>query len=259
MPQPITTFRRYELELKSAMTKCMDSPSSKAVHRLRSTTRRLEATLELLILTAGLTALSAKSKAFRKSLGKLRRTAGHVRDLDVHLELLAANKAASDMDRLKHDLAAARTKKSVNLQHRIKKDKHEILRALDKLERTLAPKSDLELSGGAITDAAQNWLTPAIHGLDLQSNDDLHSIRKACKTGRYIAKIGKDASEASSGLANRLDDIQRTIGAWHDYLLLLHQVRQTLPDDRPIVQQLHTKVERLRHRAETKAARLLIR
>src|SRR5580704_11934590 len=96
MPQPIAAFLHQADALKSAMAECMDAPSPRAVHRLRSTTRRMEAALKLLIITAALPALQKKSKAFRTSLRKIRRAAGHIRDLDVHRELLAAYKKTTD-------------------------------------------------------------------------------------------------------------------------------------------------------------------
>jgi CHAD domain-containing protein len=257
MPQPVVAFLRHALTLKAVMADCMDAPSPKAVHRLRATTRRMDATLELLITTASLPALPKKSKAFRRSLRRLRRAAGQVRDLDVHRELLGAYKRTSDAARLEKDLDAVRKKKARKLQQRIAKDEGEIRQALDKLETALAPTADLDLSGTGIVDAAQTWLATAVHGLDLHSDEDLHSIRKACKTGRYIAEIGSEASKAAASLEKRLNNVQQTTGAWHDYLMLLKEVRDSLPEDSPLVGKLHAKAERLRYRAEAKAARLL--
>jgi CHAD domain-containing protein len=257
MPQPITTFLRHSVTLKAAMADCKDAPRPKAVHRLRSTTRRMEAALELLVRTADLSVLPKKSRALRKSFRRLRRAAGRVRDLDVHRKLLGAYKTISDAVRLEKDFDAARKKKAQKLQRRIAKDEHEIRRALDDLETTLAAIVDLNLSGGGVAHVAQSWLATAVHGLDLQSDDDLHSIRKACKTGRYIAEIGSEDSRAADTLAKRLDDVQQTTGAWHDYLQLLKEVNRSLPEDSPLTGKIHAKADRLRHRAEAKAARLL--
>jgi CHAD domain-containing protein len=217
----------------------------------------MEATLELLITAADLPPLPKKSRSFRKSLSRLRRAAGRVRDLDVHRDLLRAYKTISDTGRLDQYLDDARKKEAKKLQQRIAKDEQEIQRALDKLETTLAPLTDLDLSGGGIADTAQKWLATAVQGLDLHSDDDLHSIRKACKTARYIAEIGSEASKAAASLAKRLNDVQQTTGAWHDYLMLLEEVHDSLPEDSPLAGKLHLRAERLRQRAEAKAARLL--
>jgi CHAD domain-containing protein len=257
MPQPVVTFLRHSLMLKAAMAKCAEAPKPKPVHHLRSTTRRMEATLELLVTTADLPPLPKKSKAFRKSLRRLRRAAGRVRDLDVHRDLLSPYKTISDTARLEQYLDVARKKEAKKLQQRLAKDEQEIQRALDKLETTLAPLTDLDLSGGGIADTAQRWLATAVHGLDLHSDDDLHSIRKACKTARYIAEIGSEASKAAASLAKRLNGVQQITGAWHDYLMLLEEVHRSLPEDSPLAGKLHLRAERLRYRAEAKAARLL--
>jgi hypothetical protein len=54
MPQPIVAFLHHSLMLKAAMAECVDAPEPKTVHRLRSTTRRMEAILELLATSADL-------------------------------------------------------------------------------------------------------------------------------------------------------------------------------------------------------------
>jgi CHAD domain-containing protein len=257
MPQPIVAFLQHADALKSAMVECLDTASPKTVHRLRSTTRRMEAALELLIITAGLPALRKKSKAFRKALRKIRRASGHVRDLDVHRELLGAYKKMRDTTRLEEDLDTERKIDARKLQQSIARDQQKILRALAKLEKTLSPVANLDLSGEGVADSARSWLAAAVHGLDLQDDEDLHSIRKACKTGRYIAEIGSEASTIASSLAKRLNGVQKTTGSWHDYLLLLEEVHRSLPEDSPLAGKLHAKAERLRHLAEGKAARLL--
>jgi len=45
MPQPVAVFLRQSQMLKTAIADCLDKPKPNPVHRLRSTTRRLEATL----------------------------------------------------------------------------------------------------------------------------------------------------------------------------------------------------------------------
>jgi CHAD domain-containing protein len=217
----------------------------------------MEATLELLIATAELRTLPKRFKAFRRSFRRVRRATGQVRDLDVHRELLVAYKAIHDAVLLEADLDVAREKAAKKLQQCIEEDAHELRRALDKLEATLKRREDLQLSGERTAEVAQSWLATAIHGLDLQSDDDLHSIRKACKTARYIAEIGGEAAQTAKNLAKRFDDVQRTIGVWHDCLLLLNRVHESLSEDSPLAKRLAAKAERLRHRAEAKAARLL--
>jgi CHAD domain-containing protein len=257
MPQPVLTFLRDSLMLKAKMAECLDEPKPKAVHQLRSRTRRIEATLEFLIATADLPSVPKKSKELRRSLRKLRRASGRVRDIDVHRNLLAAYKTIADAAHMDKFLSAARKTKVRRLQRRIFEDQRDILRALDQLETALAPVVDVNFSGGSLAHSAQSWLVTAVRGLNLEHDDDLHSIRKACKTARYIAEIGGQASKAAAKLAARLDDVQQTTGAWHDCLLLLDEASAVLRNDSPLIEEIQTKAKRLRFQAESKAGRFL--
>jgi CHAD domain-containing protein len=253
MPQPIVTFLRHSAILKAMMAECADTPKLKAVHRLRSTTRRMEAILELLTASTNLPNRQQNKKSFRNYLRKIRRAAGKVRDIDVHLEILATYKTIGDAKVMEKDLNAARKKSAEKLQRRILKSNQDILHALDNLETTLAPFVDLNLSGESLAHAAQSWLATAVRGLDPQHDDDLHSIRKACKTARYIAEVGSETSKTAASLAKRMNDIQKATGTWHDYLLLLNEAHASLPNDSPLIEKIHVKALQLRRKAESRA------
>ncbi|WP_433974505.1 CHAD domain-containing protein [Tunturiibacter lichenicola] len=259
MPQPVATFLAHSLSLKTAMAECLANPTPKSVHWLRATIRRIEATLDLLIDTADLPTLPRQSKQFRRSLRRIRRAAGAVRDLDVHCELLATYKTISDATVLEKDLTVLRGRKQKKLQQHIQGDARDILAMLDKLEPILAPAAELDLSGGSLAHAARALLAPALRGLDPSDDEGLHSIRKACKSARYIAEIGCDVSKSAATLAKRLIDLQQTIGAWHDHLLLLNEAETALPTDSPLTEKLYVKTRILRRKAKSKAVRLLAR
>jgi CHAD domain-containing protein len=257
MPQPVITFLRYSLILKAAMADCLDNPKPEAVHRLRSSNRRLEAVLEVLTPSADLPALPKRSRAFKRSVREIRRISGDVRDLDVHRELLHAYEAIGGTTELEMELQALRKRKVKKLQQQILSDEDEIHHTLDRLEMTFAGLDDFNLSGGRLIHAARSWLAPAVRGLDAHEDDDLHSIRKVCKTARYIAEIGSEASKTAAKFAKRMEDVQQTIGAWHDCLLLLKHAQASLPDESPVIKKLYEKAGRLRRQAESKAAHLL--
>src|SRR5277367_5348111 len=160
MPQPVTTLLRYSLALKAAMAECLDKPTPKAVHWLRASTRRIEATLQLLVDTADVPSLPKRSKRFSQSLRRIRRAASRARDLDVHSELLATYKTIRDAEDMEKEVSAARENKVKKLQQNILKDQRDIHRALDKIETIIAPAADLNLSGGSLVHAAQTSLTP---------------------------------------------------------------------------------------------------
>src|ERR1700754_3459810 len=97
----------------------------KPVHRLRSSTRRLEATLELLDLSTNVK-VRRKSKPLRKALREIRRGAGTVRDLDVHRDLLKAYEKNKDTGKLNRYLISAREKAAHQLIAKLRKDQKQL-------------------------------------------------------------------------------------------------------------------------------------
>jgi CHAD domain-containing protein len=239
------------------MANCLEDPKPAAVHKLRSATRRLEAVLEVLTSSADLPALPKRSKAFKRSIREIRRAAGDVRDLDVHRKLLSTYQAVRGATELETELEALRKKKVKKLQSQILADQDEIHLALDKLEVTFAELTDLNLSGKRLIHTARSWLAPEVRGLDPHEDEDLHSLRKACKTARYIAEIGGEVSKTAAKFAKRLEDVQESTGAWHDSLLLLNRANDRLPAKSPFTERIYAKTGLLRRRAELKATHLL--
>jgi CHAD domain-containing protein len=256
MSQPVTAFLRQALALKAAIVDCLNSPSMKPVHRLRSSTRRLEATLELLDLSTDIK-VRRKSKPLRKALREIRRGAGAVRDLDVHRDLLKAYKKNNDTDKLDHDLVSAREKAARKLTTELRKGQKQLTAELNNAETVLKPVLDFDLSGTELIRRTRKWFASTIGHLDPQQDDQLHSIRKAGKTARYIAETGAGDSKAVAGLATRFERAQNTLGAWHDCLLLLDEAQKSLPEHSPTTEQLQEKAFHLRRQANVTAKHLL--
>jgi CHAD domain-containing protein len=256
VPQPVTAFLRQSLALKAAIVDCLDSPSTKPVHRLRSSTRRLEATLELLDLSTDVK-VRRKSKPLRKALREIRRDAGAVRDLDVHRDLLKAYKKNNDTGKLNHDLVSAREKAAHQLTVALRKDKKQLNVELNELETLLKPVLDHDLSGADLIRLTRKWFASTIGHLDPQQDDQLHSIRKAGKAARYIAETGANGSKSVAALAARFERAQNTLGAWHDCLLLLDEAQKSLTEHSPTIEQLQEKALHLRQQATTVAKHLL--
>jgi CHAD domain-containing protein len=256
MPQPVITLLRHALNLKAAMAECLDDPQPKPVHHLRSSTRRIEAVLELLTATADLPQAPKRAKQLRRAIRKIRQSAGTVRDLDVHRNILRHYKAIGDATKLDSILTARRERAATKLQQRILDDQHDIRRTLERLETTLARAADLNVSGAALAENAQNWLANATKSLDPHHNDQLHTIRKACKKARYIAEIGGETSKTAATLAKRLNKIQQTTGDWHDCLLLLDRAHRHLPADSPLIERIQRKTDILRQQAQSKVIHL---
>ena len=257
MPQPVTVFLRQGLMLRAAIAACLKKPSPTRVHHLRSTTRRIEATLELLALAADLSRIGKHSKPLQRSIRKLRRAAGAVRDADVQYDLLAAYNRTADSKRLREDLTAVRKKAERKLIKSLEQEQKKIELRLNSLEATLSPALDLDLSGAKLITVTQNWFAENIRGLDPQHDQDLHTLRKASKTARYLAETGVDASKAAANLAARYEAAQKSLGEWHDHFLLLHEAHTRLPPNSETIEQIQEDTERLHHQADTAAGHLL--
>jgi len=257
MPQPVTVFLRQALMLKAAIAACLKKASPKRVHYLRSTTRRIEATLELLVLSAGIPRIDKQAKPLQRSLGKVRRAAGAVRDADVHSDLLAAYNRTPDAKRLRQDLAAVRKKAEGKLIKRLQQEQKKIDLRLNNLETILSPALDLNLSGAKLINVTQSWVAENVRGLDPHHDQDLHALRKASKTARYLAETGVDDSKATATLAARYEAAQKSLGEWHDHFLLLHEAHTHLPPNSETLEQIQEDTERLHQRADTAASHLL--
>ncbi len=257
MPQPVATLLQQSLTLKSAIAACLKKPSPKPVHKLRTSTRRIEATLELLAVVSTIH-IDRESKSLRKALRKLRRAAGAVRDLDVHRDLLKACKKNADTARLDHELSAAREKTAAKLTQTLEKNRRKISKSLDDLEIALKPAIELDLSSKELIHLTRGWFAKSACALDPGNDDQLHSIRKAGKTARYIAETGAETSKAAAALASRFERAQKTLGSWHDHLLLLDEAQASLSKQSPTTEQIRQKATDLRRKADSAANHLLV-
>src|SRR5437879_4261324 len=137
MPQPVTVFLRQALMLKAAIADCLKKTSPKRVHHLRSPTRRIEATLQLLVLSSGISRIQKESKPLERSLRKVRRAAGAVRDADVHSVLLDAYDHTPDAKSLREDLAGLRKKSERKLIKCLEQEQKKVELRLNNLEAIL--------------------------------------------------------------------------------------------------------------------------
>lgn len=256
MPQPVTVFVQQSVILRAAIDDCLKDPRPKPVHKLRSSTRRIEATLELLAVSTDLP-IDREVKTLRKALRRIRGAAGTVRDLDVHRNLLKTCKTTADTKRLDDELSALREKATRKLTKVLEGNRTKIGKSLNALEIALKPALNLDLSGKELTSLTKGWFAKSACTLDPEHDDQLHSIRKAGKTARYIAETGAETSKAAAALAARFERAQQTLGSWHDYLLLLDEAQASLPKQSPTTEQIHKKTTDLRQKALIAAKQLL--
>lgn len=85
---PVEAFHASLTTLEALLSQCLATPEVRAVHKLRTQTRRVEAMLTLLSLMPELPGHGKPSDALSRQLRRIRRAAGRVRDLDVHRNML---------------------------------------------------------------------------------------------------------------------------------------------------------------------------
>ena len=161
---------------------------------------------------------SRNDKKLLKLLGKLRKKAGRVRDLDVQGAALRSLKIPLDPARKSHlmrTLAEERAKRERKLAKSL--DKKTVAEVRKRLTRTAA---GLGISSSAdplrLARKKVNELEVDPGGV---TEETLHQFRIAGKRARYVAELaGKDAE--STRVIGLLRHMQDVIGDWHDWLQL---------------------------------------
>jgi CHAD domain-containing protein len=215
MLQPKHTREAFR-KLGRQITKLAAKPGPDTVHKFRTSIRRVE------VLVSDLSAGQGHSdRKLMKLLGRLRRKAGSVRDLDAQSSALRSLKIPQEPGRksqLMRTLAEERSKREKKLAEILDKktvaEVHKRLkRAMAKLEipstadpLSLARKmlNDLELDPGNITEKT------------------LHQFRIAGKRARYIAEFAGKNNDATR-LIQQLKHMQDVIGNWHDWVQLANR------------------------------------
>lgn len=252
---PVGKLREQAKRLEAALSVGVATPTVKAVHELRSATRRVEAQIELLSMMQGLPSYQADADKVLRRLEKLRKQAGRVRDCDVHLKLLedksremrSMPETTPDLtkskDKLQKRLAKYRARREKKLASTIKRQLPKLARDTEKLLKALKDAEDRQAS---VTEMLRLIDHKFDHNLQVHHSGEehLHELRKAAKRARYQCE-GLPGPQAAS-LARRLEELQDAGGSWHDLLDLATQCHQTLGADHPMSRLLeHLRDEHL--------------
>ncbi len=239
MSKLIDDLCRQSIALREAAEACLVSPKPDPVHYLRTATRRIQAQLEILPLLPNFPAINRPSKRFFKAAEPIRRAAGEVRDLDVHVDHLAdlplTDEDRSEVTSMIEGLKQKRDLLATKLQRTLRKHQLKLDAALNDLERDLrAAADDFDLSPAEANNLASRWFAEHTIGLDPTRPKQLHGIRKAAKLARYISEAA--AARKPSPTSIHFRDIQQSIGNWHDWYALteiackrLHHSNALLP------------------------------
>jgi CHAD domain-containing protein len=241
---PIRFLREQVTALESAITLCLADPKARPVHRLRTTTRRIEAQLAMLETLAKLPDRRRAERKARRMLKKIRRAAGAVRDIDVQLDLIDSivpedtpRSMKSNAGKLRKELEAERDDHSIELVKILQRRQSDLVLALEDLLEALKPVESLSLSATELVSLAERWFTentPPEPRKGAEDPDYLHSIRKAAKLTRYIAENAPKRAKRPRRLAESFERLQQSGGEWHDWLVLSEIAEDKLGGSSPV-------------------------
>jgi CHAD domain-containing protein len=248
------------IRLLALLEKASQRAGKGVVHRLRTTVRRLEVHL------------GTPPPRIAKSLKKLRKKAGKVRDIDVHLGLLeppllpARGRSASHSpevryrEKLQSRLQKQRKRNSTALRAVVKKSTPVLEAELPNLvEQRSEPNMTLQESRKRASRARRRFVqwTRTIP----EDAPRLHRLRINAKKLRYEMEPLQNCEEAVA-LAEKFKQVQDAIGQWHDWATLAEIAEQCLGSKdsaskdtkaAPVLQALHARVEREYRRARRSA------
>lgn len=238
------------------IVKDLDEASrARAIHQLRTTIRRVEA------LVAAAPEPSPDDRKMLRQLDRIRKHAGKVRDVDVHLKAvrgLPRALAAAGRDELAADLRKARRKRQKRLLRTIGEARDQSL--VKRLRRaaagaTGAARADELAVHRALAGVLADFAFLYAASTPLRASN-LHRFRIGAKTLRYRAESFAPHPLADA-IVTEIERAQDAIGTWHDWVTLGARARKTLGDDHVALRTaLMARVESSRARAIAVSARV---
>ncbi len=278
MAEDRETIRQLGMKLRENLAKSAKDPDEDSVHDTRTGTRRLQATLEALVreIPAGDADVAGErvrqaATSLMRTLKRVRRAAGPVRDLDVHRKLLGklTKRALGEKDEkqdepgagqehplfadqpdvLETPAAGLRSEglagQADHLDRWLKHRRSETADAMQVQAAELVAKLDKRLA--ELEDALCARLRrsrkkpPGVVALDsfarlameMQHLDvgNLHDFRKGAKKARYVAELAAQGDSQAQQVSASLKKLQDEIGDWHDWLVLAEEARTALGDE----------------------------
>ena len=221
-------------KLERDLVKLSSKPRADNVHGFRTATRRLQ------ILLGELSPkLDRSQKKLLKVLGRIRKRAGKVRDLDVQLAALRSLKVPREPRRktqLVNHLIELRGRQEKKLRKEVPKETvREVRRRLKRAEKNFNPEASKDplVVGRGMLEKINRSDAPVSEAL-------LHQYRILTKRARYAAEFAKPSTDAEQFIAG-VKRVQDALGDWHDWLTLTQTASKNLGDVResPMVAELH--------------------
>jgi|KBSSwiStaDraftv2_1062776.scaffolds.fasta_scaffold169787_2 CHAD domain-containing protein len=222
--------QKSEQRVEKFLRRNSKTPSTAAIHRLRTNTRRLETTFGTLSLHS-----SAGLKRLLGDLAVVRKRAGKVRDMDVLTADVMNIQQDSEQDclvQLLEHLGAERKRFARKLRRRIDaanpEFRHNLKRSAKRLLKRLK-EADRHPADSAATHAAMARTLSLSSGLMEPvrlSRSNLHEYRLKVKELRNVLQLS--AHPDDSTFLKKLDEVKDAIGDWHDWKRLTDIAKDVL-------------------------------
>ncbi len=221
-------------KLEQDLVKLSSKPRAENVHRFRTGTRRLQ------ILLGELSPkMDRNQKKLLKLLGRIRKRAGKVRDLDVQLAALRSLKIPQEPRRktqLVNHLIELRAQQEKKLRKAVDEDTvREIRKRLKRAGKNFHPEASRDplAVATAMLEGINQEDAPVTEAL-------LHKYRILSKRARYAAEFAETSAKAQQFIAG-VKRIQDALGDWHDWLTLTQTTSEHLGEvqESPLVAELH--------------------
>lgn len=203
--------------LSSVVVKLGNQVSPKAVHRLRTTIRRIESMIAYTHPNLG-----KKQQKALGDLAALRKRAGKIRDVDVQMSLLGAianGSTAGDRRVLTDLLKRKRGRQATRLGSAASKLQHsKFFARLDQVGQEAAASDAQKASATPLEEARQQLSRLAAEFSSQQPIKPrlLHEVRIRMKGIRYLAELGEESAEQQRFL-EKMKSVQDALGDWHDW------------------------------------------
>jgi len=225
MALDLAGVRRSIHKLRKLLEKARSRPSPAKVHDLRTHTRRFEVTVEAFGLGD-----RRHERRLLSDLGKLRKRAGSVRDMDVLTGYAATVSAEGEQDclvELLEYLGAERYRHARRLRTLLRQDgtalRRRLKRTCKRIERLIPADGGHESDENRVVRKQAMATALRLSGELLVpgtlSRKTLHPYRLKVKDLRNVLKMATDAD--GKGFVAQLGDVKDAIGEWHDWEALL--------------------------------------
>ena len=232
MPIDTDRIQKSIRKLRKFLKRSPKRPSSSEIHDLRTNARRFEAAVEALALDRG-----KNQRRLLRDLGRVRKRAGKVRDMDVLTGFTLTINLEGEQDcvvQLLETLGTDRTKYAKKLRGVVDTVGPRLRRRLKRCASMLQnaveeiPKKRVDPQASTEAMARAFRLSEELNEPARLNKTNLHPYRLKVKDLRYILQLAEDANQHE--LVDKLGKVKDAIGEWHDWEELCAIAKDVLDD-----------------------------